>query len=169
MSRNLKLKYRRNKLITKKCPVFWKTQPNLFQNCEYLNTRQGTVFKPNCVQRFVSLNKNSNKTSSKGKERHRNAFFVQKFENTESNKQATRIVSLYKNSKKTSSKISQSQRNAVIIQKFENTEPEKQANSVQILCTVQGVTKSLSKLRKLEHWKKNSFQTYICLNNCFFV
>ena len=169
MSRNLKLKYRRNKLIPKKCPVFWKTQPNLFQSCENLKTRQETVFKPNYDQRFVSLNKNSKKTSSKGKQRQRNAFFVQKFENTESNKQAKRIVSLYKNSKKTSSKISQSQRNAVIIQKFENTEPEKQANSVQILCTVQGVTKSFSKLRKLEHWKKNSFQTYICLNNCFFV
>ena len=157
MSRNLKLKYRRNKLITKKCPVFWKTQPNLFQNCENLNTRQGTVFKPNCVQRFVSLNKNSNKTSSKGKQRQRNAFFVQKFENIESNKQAKRIVSLYKNSKKTSSKHKQSQRNAFIVLKFENTEPDKQANSVQIPCIVQGATKSLSKLHKLEHWKKNCF------------
>ena len=59
--------------------------------------------------------------------------------------------------------------NAFIVKKFENTESDKQANSIQILCIVQHATKSFSNLRKLEHWKKNCFQTYLCLKNCFFV
>ena len=46
---------------------------------------------------------------------------------------------------------------------------EGQANSMQILCIVQDATKSFSKLRKLGHWKKNCFQTDLCLKNCFFV
>ena len=46
---------------------------------------------------------------------------------------------------------------------------EGQANSMQILCIVQDTTKSFSKLRKLEHCKKNCFQTDLCLKNCFFV
>ena len=47
--RNLKIQYPRNSLIPFKSPVLWKTQPKLFQNCASRNTRQKTVFKPNCV------------------------------------------------------------------------------------------------------------------------
>ena len=91
MRRYLKLKQPINKLIPHKCPVFWKTQPNLFQNCGNLNTRQETIFKANCGQRIVSLYKNSKKTFSRGKQSQRNTFIVQKFESTERDKQANSL------------------------------------------------------------------------------
>ena len=80
-----------------------------------------------------------------------------------------KIVSLLKNSKKLPPKCTQSQRNAFIVYKFENKEPDKQTNSIQISCIVQDATKFFSKLRKFKYWKKNCFQTYLCLKNCFFV
>ena len=74
LSRSLKREYPRNKLTPYKSPVLWKMQRKLFQNSAKLNTRQETVFKPNCVQRIGSFDKNCKKTSSEGKQSQTNAF-----------------------------------------------------------------------------------------------
>ena len=51
LSTNLKIQYPRNNLIQNKSPIWWKTEPKLFQNYANWNTRQKTVFKPTNMSR----------------------------------------------------------------------------------------------------------------------
>ena len=55
------------------------------------------------------------------------------------------------------------------VKKFEIKEPEKHTNSMQMSYIEEDATKSISKLRKLENQTKNRYQTYLCLENRFFV
>ena len=55
------------------------------------------------------------------------------------------------------------------VKKFEIKEPEKHTNSMQMSYIEEDATKSISKLRKLENQTKNRYQTYLCLENQFFV
>ena len=80
-----------------------------------------------------------------------------------------RIVALCKTCKKTSSKAKQNKRSAFIGQNFEKRVLEKQVNSIQISCIVEDATKTISKLRKVEHQTRNHFQIKLCLENYFFV
>ena len=107
LSRNLKIYFPRNKLIPYKSRVLWKTQRKLFQNCAKLNTRQETAFKPICVQRIVSFQKNCKKTSSIGKQSQRSAFIGQNFEKRVPEKQvnSVQISCIVEDATKTISKL----------------------------------------------------------------
>ena len=66
-------------------------------------------------------------------------------------------------------KAKRRKKTALIVQKLENRLPEKQANFIQITCTVEDATKTISKLGKVEHNTRNRFQTKFILESCFFV
>ena len=76
---------------------------------------------------------------------------------------------MLKNSKKFSSEGKENKSNASIVKKFENIFSKKQTNSIQISCIVEDATKTVSKLRKVEHQTRNCFQTNLCPENCFFL
>ena len=54
-------------------------------------------------------------------------------------------------------------------QEIWKTVATQETNYPQMSYIVEDATKSISKLRKLEHQTRNRFQTYLCLENSFFV
>ena len=75
MSRNLKIRYPREKLIPYESPVLWKTQPNLFESCANWTNKQKPFSKQLRLQ---------------------NSFFIQKLWSSYTKKQLLRYNLVWK-------------------------------------------------------------------------